>query len=488
MTMAMRLTLQSSGLQLDRLMHVIDRNVTMRTLLLVAAWYLSPLLLLGSDIALSPEGRWVLIILVGAVSGWLWSRLNDTLIAAAAGFALILTGALPNSDVYSALGADIIWLMVAAFILAQALRETGIIQSVAQRLLGRTGHISALAHGLTVMIFLTAFLVPSTSARAALFLPVFQSLAACLNLAQTRVIALVIPTSILLTAVASLTGAGAHLAATAFLQARGMPAVGFVDWALMMAPGAILSAHVATAIILRLFITSTDEQIDPLPQAGISASGRSETLVVVGIFALVLVGWVSESSHGIPTSVVAWLGVIALFLVLPGTFSLKKSLKSVEWELILFLALTLALGLAITRTDLDEWCIRLLTATVATDSPSARSIMLPIIVLIGLLAHLVVTSRTARVTVLVPALVLPAQAFGLDPIITTLVLVMATGFCQTLPASAKPVALFAGLEPAPYAPGDLVRLSLWIGPLMAVLIYGLGWIYWPGMLPILSRG
>lgn len=485
--MSLRLSMPSSDFRPGRILDAIDRNVTIRILFLVAGWYLFPLLLLGSDIALSPEGKWVLVILVAAISGWLWSPLNDTLIAAAAAFALILTGALPNSDVYSALGADIIWLMVAAFILAQALRETGIIQNVAQRLLGRAAHISALAHGLTFLIFVTAFLVPSTSARAALFLPVFQTLAAYLNPSQTRVIALVIPTSILLTAVASLTGAGAHLAATAFLQARGLPAIGFVEWALLMVPGAILSAHVATAIILRLFTTAKDGRIDQRPPAGATASGRPETPVVVGIFVLVLAGWVTESTHGIPASVVAWLGVITLFVGLPRRFSLKTSLKSVEWELILFLALTLALGLAITRTDLDEWCIRFLTATFATDSAPARLMMLPIVVMIGLLAHLVVTSRTARVTVLVPALVLPAQAFGLDPIVTTLVLVMATGFCQTLPASAKPVALFAGQEPAPFAPADLVRLSLWLAPVMVVLINALGWFYWPGLWTVVSK-
>lgn len=486
--MTLRLEWPSSGLQPVRFIDAIDRNVTLRRLLLVVGWYLIPLLLLGSDIALSSEGRWVLIILVGAISGWLWSRVNDTLIAAIAAFALILTGALPTADVYSALGADFIWLMVAAFILAQALRETGIIQRTAQRLLVRVDHMAALAHGLTVLIFLTAFLVPSTSARAALFLPVFQILSAQLSPAQTKAVALVIPTSILLTAVASLTGAGAHLAATAFLQARGLPTIGFLDWALLMVPGAIVSAHMATAIILRLFIRTGDERIERQPAPSKPVSARPQAGLIVGILALVLFGWVSEAMHAIPASVVAWLGVITLFVVLPGVFSLKTSLKSVEWELILFLALTLALGLAITRTDLDEWSIGILTASVAPDSQFARFMLLPAIVAIGLLAHLVVTSRTARVSVLVPALVLPAQALGLDPIVTALILVMATGFCQTLPASAKPVALFANLEPAPYSPGDLVRLSLWLAPVMAVLISGLGWFYWPGMLAIVSRG
>ena len=56
----------------------------------------------------------------------------------------------------------------------------------------------------------------------------------------------------------------------------------------------------------------------------------------------------------------------------------------------------------------------------------------------------------------------------------------AAGFCHTLPASAKPVALFADLPGTPtYTPRDLLRLSAVLAPLTAALIVLFALAVWP---------
>lgn len=465
----------------------LDEKISFRRVFLVAAWIWFPIFVATSPMSLSSEGRWVLVIVVGAIAGWIGSRINDTLIAAIAAFALVLSEAIPTRELKASLGADIIWLMVAAFILAFALRETGIVQKSAGLLFSRTNRFRALMHGLTFIILLTAFMIPSTSARAALFLPVYQLIAPHLTNSQKTMVALVIPTAILLTAVGSITGAGAHLAAIEFLKSLGQTAPGYGGWILLMAPGAMLSAHLATEVILRLFATGDDHVVHLSQDELTQNEGNTGRWRVLGILFAVLIGWMSEPLHGLSAAVVAWIGVIVLLLALPQRFSFKAVLKSVEWELILFLALTLALGRAIARTDLDEWCVALLQQVADGRMVSGSIGFMGVIIVISLLAHLVITSRTARVTVLVPALVLPAQAFGLDPTITALTIVMATGFCQTLPASAKPVALFSALEPQPYSPADLARLSAIMFPILAVLMVGLAAVYWPLLMAWLLR-
>jgi solute carrier family 13 (sodium-dependent dicarboxylate transporter), member 2/3/5 len=47
---------------------------------------------------------------------------------------------------------------------------------------------------------------------------------------------------------------------------------------------------------------------------------------------------------------------------------------------------------------------------------------------------------------------------------------MGTGFCQTLPVSAKPVALFALTDQPTYTAGDLLRLSVALLPIMFLLL------------------
>jgi di/tricarboxylate transporter len=91
----------------------------------------------------------------------------------------------------------------------------------------------------------------------------------------------------------------------------------------------------------------------------------------------------------------------------------------------------------------------------------------------------VITSRTARVTVLVPALVLPIAALGYDPAGLVLLCAMGTGFCQTLPVSAKAVALFGTLDEPTYDAGDLLRLSAVLAPVVTLLLLVFALWVWP---------
>jgi di/tricarboxylate transporter len=101
------------------------------------------------------------------------------------------------------------------------------------------------------------------------------------------------------------------------------------------------------------------------------------------------------------------------------------------------------------------------------------------VALASLLAHLVIASRTARVTVLVPALALPLAGLGHDPKLLILVTVMGTGFCQTLAASAKPVALFAMTERPTFTSADLARLSAALLPALFALLMLFALAVWP---------
>ncbi|GHI24616.1 hypothetical protein Shyd_59870 [Streptomyces hydrogenans] len=68
---------------------------------------------------------------------------------------------------------------------------------------------------------------------------------------------------------------------------------------------------------------------------------------------------------------------------------------------------------------------------------------LGVVVAVSTAAHLVLQSRSARSSVLVPLVVAAAVGAGINPVAAALASTAAAGFCHTLPASAKPVALFA---------------------------------------------
>ena len=103
--------------------------------------------------------------------------------------------------------------------------------------------------------------------------------------------------------------------------------------------------------------------------------------------------------------------------------------------------------------------------------------------LVAVLSHLVINSRSARAAVLLPALTLPLAGFGHDIVSLALVTVLGTGFCQTMMASAKPVALFGNAERETFTQADLLCLAIPLLPVKAAIIIVFALLVWPYQLP-----
>jgi di/tricarboxylate transporter len=88
---------------------------------------------------------------------------------------------------------------------------------------------------------------------------------------------------------------------------------------------------------------------------------------------------------------------------------------------------------------------------------------------------LVIQSRSARSSVLVPLIIPIAVATGVNPVIAAFASTAAAGFCHTLPASAKPMAMFADA----YHPRDLLKLSAVLAPVHVALVTTFAVWVWP---------
>ena len=71
---------------------------------------------------------------------------------------------------------------------------------------------------------------------------------------------------------------------------------------------------------------------------------------------------------------------------------------------------------------------------------------------------------------------------GHDVTLLILVTVLGTGFCQTMMASAKPVAVFGTLERETFTQSDLLRLAAPLLPIVFGLLVGFALLVWPHQL------
>ncbi|MPY57679.1 SLC13 family permease [Streptomyces spongiae] len=460
-------------------------NFRLTAALCVALSLCALLVVPGNFPGLGGDARLTLAVFALATCAWIATPIDDTYIALGAGLALTVTGVISSDTLFGTLGDSTVWLLICAFVLAAAVARTGLAGRAAVFLVGGARTVRQLTHLTTAALVVTAFAVPATSGRAALALPVFLALAKALADRKRLVVmlALLFPTVILLSAVATLIGAGAHLITVSVLWEATGDRIGFTEWLLLGLPLAVVSSHLAAEAVLltttrradrRGPVHITAEQIQEHSDRPVTGPwSQAETRCAL-LLATVVVLWCAEPLHRVPPAVVALIGAVVASSPALGTVRLKDALKTVPWSLLLFMAATMAMGVALADSGAAKWLVSGLPGGVTP------VVFLTVVIAASTAAHLVLQSRSARSSVLVPLVVAAAVGAGVNPVAAALASTAAAGFCHTLPASAKPVTLFAEIPGTPtYTPRDLLRLSAVLAPLSAALVLLFAVAVWP---------
>ncbi|MCQ4198884.1 SLC13 family permease [Streptomyces coelicoflavus] len=435
--------------------------------------------------ALGGDARLTLAVFALATCAWIGTPVDDTYIALGAGLALTATGVISSDTLFGTLGDATVWLLICAFVLAAAVARTGLAGRAAAFLVGGARTVRQLTHLTTAALVVTAFAVPATSGRAALALPVFLALAKALADRRRLVVmlALLFPTVILLSAVATLIGAGAHLITVSVLWEATGDRIGFTQWLLLGLPLAVASSHLAAETVLLTTTRRADregpvhitaEEIQRHSESPVTGPWTQEEKRCALLLATVVALWCSEPLHQVSPAVVALIGAVVASSPALGTVGLKDALKTVPWSLLLFMAATMAMGVALADSGAAKWLVSGLPGHVGP------AVFLGVVVAVSTAAHLVLQSRSARSSVLVPLVVAAAVGAGVNPVTAALASTAAAGFCHTLPASAKPVTLFSDVPGVPtYTPRDLLRMSAVLAPLTAALVLFFAAAVWP---------
>ncbi|MCG8352231.1 MAG: anion permease, partial [Chloroflexales bacterium] len=394
---------------------------------------------------LSVHARIAFITFGLAVLGWVLTDIDDTYIAITAAIVFAVTGIDEPDEFFETLGDSTIWLLLASFIVAAAVTASGISHRLTLAVATRARSITQLFYLLTGVILITALIIPSTSGRAALMVPICVAFSAGIGDRRiSRALALLFPTIILLSAIASLIGAGAHLVTVEILWRMGGEQISFGQWLMLGLPFAILSCFVSAWVIQRMFLRD-DERRRPLrltldqlamsdnklSSVGSGPFSRTEKYALFVVLVLVLL-WMTEPLHGINNTIVALLGALAVTMPNVGVLSFKEAVKKVEWNMLLFMAATLELGEALIESGGAEWIVQGLFRTLQGGATNSALFATAVVAIVSLLSHLLITSRTARASVLIPLVVLLGVSLGFNPTTLAFISTAAAGFCLTL--------------------------------------------------------
>lgn len=438
--------------------------------------------------------RLALTVFVVTVIAWIMTSFDRTAIALIAALALVLGGTITPQNFYSSLGHPLMWLLAGAFIIASALSDIRLAERLARIALQPARNVSGLFYALTLMIAATAFLIPSTTGRAAFLLPVFMTLSGLIgNPAITRAMSIHFPSVILLSACGSLIGAGAHLVAIDMMRELGRapgayrPTMTFLEWTKFGLPFALVSSFLATFVILRLFLTREERALPlAMSEAVVPPRLTAREIYILAVVAVTIVLWLTQSWHGVEITIVTLCAAIAVTVASPSGKSIKESFKAVDWNLLLFIAGASLIGEALIDTNAAGGLFNSLV-TVANGAIDRPILVVTLISLVALLAHIVITSRTARATAVIPLLAFPFAQFGYNGTALIFLTTVATGYCLTLTISAKSLLIYSNPTGASFSHGELLRLSGILLPLHLVLLVFFAMVVWPWLgLPLFA--
>jgi anion transporter len=430
---------------------------------------------------LSIAGRWSLLIFCSTVLLWILTKPNVSYVAMVATLALVLTRTIPQGRVFEALGNEIIWLMIGAFILGSAIQKTGLSARLNQLIVDRAKTVSGLFWLMTALIIPLSFLIPSTSGRAAVTLPIFRSVATELRDPKiSRGLAILMPTIILVSTIVSLVGAGSHLIANELLMQMAGQHISFGQWALYGLPFGIIASFVSCGAILYIFLDRRQRK-QPL-QISIESAVKSKfsrmecmtLLIALSMLAL----WLTEGLHGLKIATVSILGAVLITLPNVGVMSWKEALKSVSWNLIIFVSSALVLGQSLVQTGASKWVIDHTFNMSGIANQESQVMVLLILTAIALTSHLYMTSHAARAVALVPAFLSLAATLNLNPVAVMFIGTLGMDYCLTMPVSSKALLVYQDCEDKTFNSRDLFRLSLIMIPLHLGLVVVFYFTYW----------
>ncbi|MEK6970760.1 MAG: DASS family sodium-coupled anion symporter [archaeon] len=357
------------------------------------------------------------VLAIGVVSMVLWvtEALPLHVTALLAGVLLILAGGSKPETVFASYFDSVVVLVFGGFVLALAMSRHKLDEYFSQKLIRKFGNTPGMVLLGILVVTAAVSLWISNSAAAALSMPIVLLILRKNKRIPGKSIfgkgmVLAVAYGATIGGMGTLIGSTPNVLAQKFLTNAGIE-FGFLEWGVRAFPFALLMVFAAWGVLLLLYPPE-------IRRVKINSHGlpfTREQKMVGGIFLLTVVLWVTESVHGIPSSVVALFPVILLSafrLILPDDFN------RVGWDTLLLIGGGIALGVGIESSGLSGafasqlggffstqawWVILLFLGALGVlltsflSNTAASAVLIPIVtslsvVLGGDATHLVVTA------------------------------------------------------------------------------------------------
>lgn len=378
----------------------------------------------------------------------------------------------PNSytEFMGTLANPIIILFLGGFVLADAAVQYDLDKNLTRILLKPFGsNPKFIILGLMVVTaILSAFM--SNTATTAMMMTVILPIIARTDVDDPAriAIALSIPFAANIGGIATPIGTPPNAVVIGALSNQGID-IAFTEWMVLATPLVIVVLIAAWLILLWMYRPKPGEL--KLDMSGKFQMNKS-AILVYGVFGLTVFLWVSETLHGIGSSIIALIPVA--LLTLTGILD-KDRIRNLPWEVLWLVAGGISLGISMETTGLAEWIIN------SINWGSFSTIFLIVLFSAVTIIMSNFLSHTVTATLLIPLAVSMATSGivgeGFSLILMSLVIGVSSSFAMMLPISTPPNAI--AMSTGFLKTENMTKPGFTIGILGLLMITVYALFYWP---------
>lgn len=364
---------------------------------------------------LSYPGHAAIALLIFAIIMWASETVHLAVTSLIILFIQPIIGVASFDNAVIGFANPIIFLMIGGFIIAEAIRKSGLATRLTYTMLNKFG--TTPDRSIFVAVFSTGILSAwiENVVAFAMLLPIIKEIIPLMgvddpekgksNFAKAMVLG---------ASYGSLAGGfGTEIGTAPNLMAAAYTHIPFASWMIFGFPLAIIMMLVIWKLVGRLFkpevkgivggmdtISNKMESLGPMTKI-------EKTSLVILLFTIGL--WVTTTWTGLNSYSIALIGAVLFFIF--KVIDWKDAQRGVDWGLIVFFGGALSLGAALLNTGAASWLVHDIIAAMGSD-PSTLLIMVVLMIVAVIITQ--VMSNIALSAILVPLSVTLAQAQGLS--------------------------------------------------------------------------
>jgi len=357
--------------------------------------------------------------------------------------------------------SDIILLFLGGFVLAAMLHKYGLDNRIASWLLKKTGtKPSRILLGIMLVSAVLSMWMSNTATTAMMFaiiLPIVEKIPKSNKFSLALLLG--IPFACNLGGLGTPIGTPPNAIAMSYLAEKGI-SVSFLDWMLAAVPLMVILLVVVWFLLLKIF-SPGDLEIQFEDQT--SSEMTISHWMVIGLFLITVVGWLTTKTHGFSLGTVSLIPVIFTFG--SGLLS-SRDFKSLPWDVLFMVGGGICLGVGLRDSGLTREMIDLIPTNI-----SYLWVLIAFLCLTALMTTFM--SNTATANLLIPI----AVSTDFNILLFVIPIAMVCSTAMALPISTPPnaIAFGSGLLESK----DMMKPGAVITLISILIIIVLGLFYLP---------